>query len=164
MTQKLTLRYLKQDRFQNNVFIASDKTEEQAQYDDLNMIHDKITKKFPDADGIPTYQSQEYTTFRMAKQNKFRFKEKNSYHLTFKIKNSTSKDGRTFINAVLISSKLHNRAEKEDSGEDVDFEWFKRQSPAKIITFFLLLNSQQRLIIIYEPLRKHGAKIEFKVL
>ena len=122
MTQKLTLRYLRQDRFQNNVFIASDKTEEQAQYDDLNMIHDKITKKFPDADGIPTYQSQEYTTFRMAKQNKFRFKEKNSYYLTFKIKNSTSKDGRTFINAVLISSKLHNRAEKEDSGEDVEFE------------------------------------------
>ena len=71
----------------------------------------------------------------MSKQNKFRFKEKNSYHLTFKVKKSTSKDGRTFINAVLISSKLHNRAEKEDSGEDVEFEWLNT-IVSKETTFF----------------------------
>jgi hypothetical protein len=120
MTQKLTLRFLKQDRFQNDVFISSEKPEEQAQFDALNSIHDKISKKFPDADGVPCYQGEGYATIRMSKQSKFRFKEKNSYHLTFKIKKSISKDGRTFINAVLISSKLHNRAEKEDSGSDVE--------------------------------------------
>ena len=147
MTQKLTLRYLKPDRFQNDVFISTDKTEEQAQFDALNTIHDKITKKFPDADGIPTYQSQEYTTCRMSKQNKFRFKEKNSYHLTFKVKKSTSKDGRTFINAVLISSKLHNRAEKEDSGEDVEFEWLNT-IVSKTTTFFLY-NSRVMTEITY---------------
>ena len=122
MTQKLTLRYLKKDRFNNSVFIASDKKEEQPQYEALMTLNEKITNKFPDAAGVPCYEGDSYITLRITKQSKSSFREKNTYHIQFKIKQTTSKDKRTFINAVLVSSKLHTRAEKEDSGDDVDFD------------------------------------------
>ena len=65
-----TIRFQKNDKFGNPVFIASINEKERKTYDSLKNLYIKLTAKFPDS-FCPIYNSEEYkySTIRIKKQS-----------------------------------------------------------------------------------------------
>ena len=117
--KSIILKFQKLDKFKNHVFLASQTGDAEA-HNALCEMSNKLESKFPEASGTPCYIGHGFASFRINKQTKFKFYENNEYTLIFKLKRTTATDGRVFINAVLVSSKLAKRGEDADSGEDVE--------------------------------------------
>lgn len=97
MSKTIQLRFLKYDKYQYPVFIASP---DEDGFEAVTDLHTKISARFPD-DRPPTWQSEKYLTLKTIKYSSVKFSENCVYSLDFCLKR---KDG--YVNALITNAKL----------------------------------------------------------
>jgi hypothetical protein len=112
MSKQITLRYLKQDKFNNLVFISGNEEEKEARaYKRLSRYNSKLAKKYPDA-YLPIYEGNDYMSIKFG-ACKFGFSKGSYYTLDFKF-TQRSANGKQFVNAKILKSKLHLRVDHDE--------------------------------------------------
>ena len=115
--QTIEIQFCKYDKFKNAVFICRSEDDE---YKSLSDLNDSIETKYPDATSfLYLNEEHEYITLRIVKQTKFNFKEKNTYQIKYQPKLKTDENGRQYVNAIIIGSKLTIKF-TPDFGEDIE--------------------------------------------
>ena len=111
-----SIKFSKLDPFNNVVFIASKKTDEE-NYNKLVEYHEKLgAKDFKTF--LPLYHNTQhnYTTIRFYKNNKLKVDEKCKYDIDFTAK-TKEKDGKKYINCYINKLVFVSKPEKFDEGE-----------------------------------------------
>ena len=91
----------------------------------LIQLNDKLISKSPSAEEfVYVNENSTFATFRTMRNNKYTFKIDNIYELDLKFYVREA-NGRTFINAEVIASKLHKKAEPVDRGNAIDMSDFE---------------------------------------
>jgi hypothetical protein len=95
------------------------------EYESLIQLNDKLISKSPSAEEfVYVNDNSTFATFRTMRNNKYTFKIDNIYELDLKFYVREA-NGRTFINAEVIASKLHKKAEPVDRGNAIDMSDFE---------------------------------------
>ena len=121
MSIQLNLRYQKQDKFGSEIFIASNKyDEEKAAFNTLKKLEKKIKEMNVDT-FLPVYVNEDlnYATIRFKFYKGMKLYERNLYSVTFVVKKS-QRNGEQYINCFINNIKLHKKAPVRDDGEIVD--------------------------------------------
>lgn len=113
MSKQATLRFLKQDQFNNLIFIASSDDEKEAKAcKRLSRYHAKLGRKYPDA-YLPTYEGNDYVSIKFG-QCKYSFSPRSYYTLDFKFTERKAK-GKQYVNARIIKSKLALKVQDDEN-------------------------------------------------
>ena len=121
MSIQLNLRYQKKDAFGSEIFIASNKyDEEKAAFGTLKKLEKKL-KEMNLGSFLPVYVNEDlnYATIRFKFYKGIKLYERNLYSVTFVVKKST-RDGKQYINCFVDNIKLHKKAPARDDGEIMD--------------------------------------------
>lgn len=114
---KFPIQFQKVDKYKNNVFICHPSDKET--YEKLTDINSKLETNYPDAtSAIYINEEHEYLTLRTVKNDKYSFKQKNTYEINIQFKHKKNNDEKEFINAILTKSKCLER-HIENHGDDV---------------------------------------------
>jgi hypothetical protein len=111
------LKFQKEDRFSNPVFIAAESTDPE-NCAKLKNIHEKLVEREYET-FLPVYHSEEYSyaTLRLKKNYKIpKFTEGATYNLDVEIRTNV-KDSKTYVNVHLIKARLNTKVARESKGE-----------------------------------------------
>ena len=116
MSKCLMLRYLKQDQFKNEIFIASDaKVSEHDVQEELSNIYRALKEKNITT-FLPVFLAHSYSTIRFKHENKFKFEEGATYELSFNIRQIERGD-KVYVNCYILKSRLVFKAPAIERGE-----------------------------------------------
>ena len=122
MSIELNLRYQKRDKFSSEVFIVSQKyDEEKDAFEKLKKLEAKL-KEMDVGTFLPIYYNDDlnYATIRFKFLNSpVKLVERNLYTVKFVIKKSKRGD-KQYINCFVNTIKIHTKAKPQDTGEILD--------------------------------------------
>lgn len=112
------IKFSKLDKFENPVFIATKKSDEE-NYKILLEYYNKILEMDIDTFS-PIYHSSEfkYNSIRFFKDTAYEFKDRGLYNIKFTM-NKKVKEGKTYINCYIKSAKFIKTLEV-DRGEEIE--------------------------------------------
>jgi phage tail tube protein FII len=122
MSITMNLRYQKQSDYGDEIFIVSQKFEEEK---DSHATLCRIEKKLKDLDFgtfLPVFSNDEhgYATIRFKfYNNKQKLNERDLYSVNFDIKH-TERDGKDYLNCMISDIKLFKKAKPQDYGKVID--------------------------------------------
>ena len=117
MSITLNLRYQKKDRYGSEIFIVSNKYDEEVDgFDKLKTLVSKIEElKLNTFNPVYFNEDLNYCTMRFKFYRGIRLYERNIYQVTFVIKQS-ERDNRQFVNCYINGIKIIKKAKPVDSG------------------------------------------------
>jgi len=122
MSIELVLRYQRKDDYHNNIFIASNKYDEELPaFETLKKLETKL-KDLNVGTFLPVYYNDDlnYCTIRFKFLNPpFKIVERNLYTVKFVVKKS-KRANKEYINAFVNTIKIHTKAKPQDTGEILD--------------------------------------------
>ena len=119
-TMSQILRYQKEDKYGNHIFIASGKNDdEQDSYRQLEKLAGKI-EDFNYGTFSPIYHNDEICTIRFKFLKSKILSERNLYKVDYVIKKSTHND-QHYVNCFVNTIKLAKKATPREDGETIDF-------------------------------------------
>ena len=108
------LRYLKQDQFKNEIFIAGDSGEPEEREELSNIC--RALKEKNITTFLPVFSGNGYSTIRFRHENKFKFEEGATYELSFDIRQIERGD-KVYVNCYILKSRLVFKAPVIERGE-----------------------------------------------
>jgi hypothetical protein len=118
----MKLRYQKEDPYQNQIFIVSNKfNDELPAFEKLKNLESKLLE-MDLGTFLPVYSNSElgYCTIRFKAYRGIKLVERNLYTVKFVVKKS-ERDDKHYINCFVQDMKLLKKAPVRDDGEILDF-------------------------------------------
>jgi RNA binding exosome subunit len=121
MSIELQLRYQKPDPYGNEIFIVSNKYDnEKESYEKLKKLEAKL-QEMNVGSFLPVYHNSElgYCTIRFKFYKGQKLVERNIYSIKFVVKKS-ERDDSVYINCFVNNIKMYKKAEPQNVGEILD--------------------------------------------
>ena len=118
-----SIRFLKNDKFNNIVMIASkSKPTEIENYDKLKSYYEKLIEKNYET-YLPIFNSVEnnYSTIKFFKNEKYKFVSNVLYDVEYKI-TTIAKNSKIYVNCHIQKCKMVGKAPADDIGEELDLD------------------------------------------
>ena len=124
MSIELNLRYQRKDQFGNNIFIVSQKYDEELPaFEKLKKLEKKL-REMDLGSFLPVYFNEDlnYCTIRFKFMNSpVKLVERNLYSIKFVVKKNKRGD-KEYINCYVNTLKIYRKAMPQDTGEVLDFD------------------------------------------
>ena len=118
-----SIRYQKNDKFNNIVMIASkSKPHELENYETLKKYAEKLEEKNYET-YLPIFNSEQYnySTIKLFKNEKFKFVPNVLYDVDYKI-TTIAKNSKIYVNCHIQKCKTVGKAPADDIGEELDLD------------------------------------------